>query len=261
MDKIFCTGSSGFVGTHLCKRLGDFVPIPHKKITLTDFSNVTKVFFLSTYGNMYDQTMDWEAVRSNVMDLAYVLNSVDWNKIDSFVYFSTSSVKLKTQTMYSRTKRAAEEILLAYMEKHNVPIIVIRPTSITGCGEQNAHLIPTIIRSCLEGEEMSFVSGATHDFIDVEDIVDGVISLVDNKSKGIFELGTGKMYTNDEVLKIVEKVTGTKANIKKVPFMRSYDNDNWVATNFKSRNHGWSPKKTLETSIKEMVNAAKQIRA
>jgi len=68
-------------------------------------------------------------------------------------------------------------------------------------------------------------------------------------------VGWGKSYSNQEVLDLVEKITKKKANITHVESMRPYDNFQWKATNFKARSWGWLPTKSLEQSIKEMVEA------
>ena len=160
--------------------------------------------------------------------------------------------------MYSRTKKAAEEILLSYMEKYDAPITIIRPLSVTGVGEQKEHLIPKLIDSCFSQIPMPFVPEPTHDFIDVDDLVDGIINLSDNKAKGIFELGTGIATSNMSVLKIIQKETGITPKINLVKSLREYDNEKWVCENFKARGWGWLPKKTLELSIKEMIHDAEK---
>lgn len=253
----FLTGASGFVGSNLAKKLDNPVCIPHDKIIFTDWSKATKIYFLSAYGNMADHSDSYKILRANIIDLCFVLEAVNWSKIESFVFISTSSVKLKRQTMYSRTKKAAEEILLAYMEKYNAPITIIRPLSVTGVGEQKEHLIPKLIDSCFNGTEMPFIEEPTHDFIDVDDLTDGIINLSDNKAKGIFELGTGNCFSNAYVLDVVQKTTGSDANIFPVAKLRDYDNEKWVCENFKARGWGWLPKKSLELSITEMVNDAR----
>lgn len=251
----YVTGARGFIGTHLIEKLDDYVSVPHFEIYKTDFSPATRVFFLSAYGNMSDHENEKAIVRANILDLIHVLNSVNWEIIESFVFVSTSSVKLKVQTMYSRTKRAAEEILLAYMEKYNAPITIIRPFSVTGVGEQEGHLIPTLIRSVKNDTFINLSPDPKHDFIDVEDVVDGILNLSQFHARGIYELGTGVSYSNKEVLRLVEKILDKQSEVTIVHGMRPYDNETWVSTNFKSRNWGWSPKKSLEDSIKEMVDA------
>ena len=252
------TGAGGFLGRYLVKSLtGETLVVPHEKIQSIKLPPFENGFFLSTFGNLIEHDDGREStakvVKANVLDLCYILDQAIQYKFKSFIFISTSSVKLQIQTTYSRTKKAAEEILLAYKEKYRLPILIIRPFSMVGVGEQHQHLIPTLIRSCLKGEKMNFVPNAKHDYIAVEDVVDGILNLSEHSNGGIYELGSGKSVSNQEVLELVEKVTGKKANITIVPNMRSYDTQQWVSTNFRARSFGWLPKITLEQSIISMV--------
>jgi len=142
---------------------------------------------------------------------------------------------------------------LSYMEKYQKPFCIIRPYTIIGVGEQKEHLIPTLIRSCVKDEKMNFVAGPVHDFIDVEDVVGGILNLSQNSARGIFELGTGGQHTNQEVLELVEHFTKKKANINTVEQLRSYDSEVWRSSNYRARGYGWLPHKSLADSVKEMV--------
>ncbi len=98
---------------------------------------------------------------------------------------------------------------------------------------------------------MNFVPDSTHDFVDVEDVVTGLLTLSKIRATGIHELGKGVPYTNDSVRLIVEDVTGKKANItSNVKLLRGYDTGDWFC---KQPSQYWSPTKTLRTSIEEMV--------
>lgn len=257
-EVVYVSGSNGFIGRHLTPHLEGCTPIPHEILDTIPLGEYDRFFFLSTYGNMYSHTDTNKIIKANVSDLIHVIGQSNFEgarPFKSFVFVSSSSVRLKRQTAYSRTKTAAEEILLSYMEKYNAPICIVRPFSITGVGEQPEHLIPTLIRSCMTGEKMDFVPEPIHDFIDVEDVVSGILNLSTHGAKGIFELGSGVSHTNQEVLELVEKITGKKANINRVSQLRDYDNKDWVSQNYRARMYGWLAKKTLEQSITEMVEA------
>lgn len=256
--KSIITGSTGFLGRHLASKLDDYIAIPHEQIQNIKLQPFDYFYFLSSYGNLSHQTDETEIFKANITDLISILSQVPQIHFRSFVYFSSSSVKLKMQTTYSRAKKAAEEILLAVMEKHNLPICIIRPFSITGYGEQSEHLIPTLINAAYTGQPVNLVPDATHDYIDVEDVVDGTLSLAEHGARGIYELGTGIKTSNQEVLEIVEKLTNKKIKVNIVSNMRIYDNENWVSNNFKARGYGWLPKKTLEESIKEQIDSFKR---
>lgn len=252
----YVTGASGFLGSHLVKRLDNVVTIPHKKIVTTKLKSFNNFYFLSSYGNMFFQTNDHKTIQANLLDLVYMLEEAVKHKFNSFIYISTSSVTLPIQTMYSRTKKAAEEILLGYQNKYNLPIFIFRPFSLVGVGEQPKHLIPTLIRSCIDKEKIPFVPSPRHDFIDVDDFIKAMFFLLANHKYGLFEIGNGKSYSNQEVLELVQKCTGCNANIEVVKSLRPYDNKWWVADEVE-----WFKKlkpKTLEETITNMVKDYEQ---
>jgi len=231
----YITGASGFIGTKLSKRI-KAIPIPHNDIPTFKFKSFDRLFYLSSYGNLSTQVDIPETIQANLTDPVDVAVRTSLIDYKSFVFFSSSSVLLPRQTMYSRCKKATEQVLLSFMETLKKPMCIVRPYSVTGVGEQSKHLIPTIIRSCL----------------------DGVLNLSGNSARGIFELGNGKKHTNLEVLRLVEDITGKKANVTMVNSMRSYDNDSWVCNNFRARGWGWLPKITLRQSITNMVTKYKE---
>lgn len=249
----YVTGSSGFLGRYLTKKLPQYIAIPHDQIPTTKLEDFDYFYFLSAYGNLAFQTEDDKIIKANITDLKSILVQTNWANVKSFVYVSSSSVTLPIQTTYSRCKRAAEEILLSYIDRHKAPICIIRPFSITGPGEQAAHLIPCLIESCSTQKLMDFIGDPKHDFIDVRDVVNGILALSQAGTQGIYELGSGKSYSNSEVLAIVEKITKKKAHIKP-GLTRPYDTKDWVSHDFSARKYKWTPKIKLEDSIRDMVD-------
>lgn len=252
MVETYATGLNGFIGKHLSRRILGITGIPHEEIPTTHIQDFGRFFFLSSYGNMANQRDAASIIQANLTDPVDVLTRSLEIKYDSFIFVSTSSVTLPVQTVYSRAKLATEEICQAFIDLKK-PICIVRPYSVTGVGEQSRHLIPTAIRSCLYGEKMRLVEAPVHDYVDVEDFVDGMIMLSDLRQRGVFEIGTGRGYTNKRVVEIVEEVTGKRANVEVVPVMRDYDTPDWVCRRKDITNLGWKPKKTLHDSISEMV--------
>lgn len=256
--RTYVTGASGFLGSYIIKKLASPVSIPHDQIHTTKLTNFDYFYFLSSYGNLSSQQEDAKIIKANITDLTDILLQTNWAKVKSFVFVSTSSVKLTVQTMYSRCKRAAEEILLSFAQKYNAPVCIVRPFSITGVGEQKTHLIPRLIETCLTGTPIEFVGTPKHDYIDVRDVVVGILALAHAKAKGIFELGTGISYSNQQVLQLVEKLTGKRANIKPGR-AKLYDTKDWISRDFRARDYGWAPKIKLEETIGEMIANYEQI--
>ena len=247
----YVTGGNGFIGKRLMERLrGITIDIPHPFLNCWRFEPFRRFFYLSAYGNMADHTDAGEMIRANVENVGRTLRGIigrDDVRPESFLFVSSSSVTLPVQTPYSRTKKAAEEMILACP----VPGCIVRPYSVIGRGEQPQHLIPTLIRSCMEGAPMNLVPDATHDFIDVDDVVDGMLHCANNGVTGIVEFGSGRPTTNGEVLRLVEEACGRAANIAKVvPRLREFDSTDWYC-----RKPDWYGKKSLKQSVQEMVEA------
>ena len=269
---IVISGSHGFVASNLSKLL-QVKPIPRKLLcnvtALTDYlSSVDTVIHTAAYGNYNFQKGDRNVFNVNVV---YTFNLLEASKnagVKNFINFSSSyelgtkkepmheEMVARPETIYGSTKACGTQITRHFSKFFNA--VTVRPFSIMGVGEQDFHLIPTLIKSCLHGNEIPFVPEPMHDFINVVDLCNGVILILNNIEKlsgEIFHLGCGKQYTNQEVLKIVEKTTGKKAHIRLVKSMRDYDSSFWMADNSKLRALGWKQTKTLEESIKEMVES------
>ncbi|MEK9207505.1 MAG: hypothetical protein AAB922_03425, partial [Patescibacteria group bacterium] len=91
---------------------------------------------------------------------------------------------------------------------------------------------------------------------DVRDVVDAILMLSHRSPEvtgRVFNLSSNKSTSNQEVLEIVEKLTGKKANLKMVGQMRAYDNKNWVVDNSEMLKLGWSLRYSLEDSVRNMI--------
>ena len=267
MIKVAITGYSGFVAQNLEKTLKRYefsvIGIPHEvlynPVEIEKFYTLNKpdyTIHCAAYGNKFDQQSDGMMIDANINSLFLLLEQTKQFNYSGFINFSSSSVALPYETFYSATKAAGERIVRAFVNKYDKPIITVRPFTIIGKGEDPHHLIPTLIQSCLLNIPMDFVPEATHDFIGINDFCEAIAVLMQYTQtlKGqIIEIGTGICTTNHQVRKIVEKMTGHKANFKVVKSLRPYDTNNWVANPIILNYLKWKPKQTLKQVITEMI--------
>jgi len=267
---IAISGSHGFVATNLAKLL-PLKPIPREllknKFALVRYlKNINTIIHTAAYGNYFFQKGDRKVFEVNVVYTLNLLEAAKEAGVKKFVNFSSSyelgtkdkpmseNMVARPETMYGITKACGTQLTRHFSKFLNT--VIVRPFSVMGVGEQDCHLIPTLIKSCLYGKKMKFVPEPVHDFIDVIDLCNGVIAVLENMERfngEIFHLGCGKQYTNQEVLSIVEKATGKKANFEIVDSIRDYDTKLWMADNRKLKSLGWKQTKTLEQSVREMV--------
>lgn len=217
------TGSSGFIGTALTRRLvaeGNVV-VPIKRFQMgsveslaafLDSTKVAKVFHLAAYGNHYNQVDHKEILRANVL---YTLNLFRAAGERPVVNVSTSSIYLEKQTLYSISKKTGEWLSVLHPN-----VTTVRPYSVYGVGEADHRLIPTICRCLRDGNRMMLDESATHDWIYIDDCVRGIVD-------GAPEIGTGYSYSNLQIVQMLESISGKRLQYDKVDGLRSYDNKAW----------------------------------
>jgi len=263
MKTCLLSGSTGFLGSKLAARLAQLdyqvVRLPRGLLQhpeeLEDFIQDEQpdyIFHLAAYGNMAHHQDREEIIRANIVGTFNLLEATKEINYKRFINVSSSSVMLPVQTLYSASKKAAEALTEAYKGK---PIINVRPYSITGVGEQPEHLIPTLIEAAYLGKRVNLVPEPVHDYIDVEDVVSGLVDIaVEPGFEDLLCLGSGKSYTNLQVKELVEDVVGKPIHIEIVRSLRSFDTTDWQSP------HDWS-QKTLQQSIEEMVKDYEKQRA
>jgi nucleoside-diphosphate-sugar epimerase len=235
--KTLISGATGFIGSHLSSQLSDLghlvIPISQAQLyepielqKLFDKHQPDYIFHLASYGNHSNQTDVPMTVFSNIIGTFNMLSASNNINYKKFVQISTSSVNLPIETFYSASKAGAERIANAFKIQNKKPIMIVRPYSIFGENEASFRFIPTICRSIIRGEEMELVPNSRHDWIYVTDFV---TVLLENLDKDMLEIGSGVSYTNKQIVEMLEEISSSKARIKEVAKLRSYDTDNWTA--------------------------------
>lgn len=243
--KALCTGSHGFIGSHLVKALeerGDEVyPVGYMDFLsgqqgfrdLIGDEVIDYVFHLAAYGNMsFQKEYVNDIFNSNLVGTMNLLMGLKDIPYKAFINVSSSSVTLPHQTMYSATKLGAEALCKAFVDEYDKPIVTVRPYSVYGPGEADFRFIPTVFRSCLTGEPMKLAYNPVHDWIYVDDVVKQMIVMCRyaKEVKGdVLDLGTGVPTHNYEIVDRIEKITGKKANIEGNIDFRSFDNGKWYS--------------------------------
>lgn len=240
------TGSNGFIGKHLSDRLlsDGFKVAQFPRASLFDYDSVVKVieevkpdyiFHLAAYGNFSTQKDEDQMLISNILATFFLLKASKCK----FIYFSSSSVygekkktmsenhSLDTDTFYGCTKASAEFLCRAFAKKYDRDIAIIRPFSVYGEGEDDSRFIPTVINKILNDEELYLDSNAVHDWIYIQDFINGVMLVKDKK--GTFNIGTGHQYSNFEIYNFIADLMNKGTEVKKIDNMRESSPKVWRA--------------------------------
>jgi nucleoside-diphosphate-sugar epimerase len=236
------SGANGFIGQHLCKQLAftgvKVVAIPRDILLKPDALQIflkraqpDYIYHLAAFGNHSMQKDADEIITTNYAGTYALLSASKRIAYKAFINVSTSSVLLNHETFYSASKAGAERLAKAFYFEYGKPVITVRPYSIYGPGEADFRFIPTVFRSCLQGERIPLAPDSVHDWVYVQDFVEAMLDIAQQvqvtQGKAL-NIGTGIGTTNDEIVRLIEQITGKRSHLKTLNVLRKYDTTNWV---------------------------------
>lgn len=270
--KYLITGGTGFIGKSLVERLSDktIFLIGRNWQTNLELSNQIKKFnpdyIIHCAAEIKDSSKTFE---SNVLMTNWLLNVTKDIDYKAFISLGSSSEYgdtsypmsekelLKPRTMYEATKGASTLLCQGFAREYNKPIAVVRPFSVYGAYEPDNRLIPTLFRN-LKNNTISKISPGVHDFIHIDDFIDGILSVLYSEKEimlgDIVHFGSGIQYSNVEVFNIIKNIFKSNLDFEKIDnIFNKYDTLNWVAdiTYAKSK-YKFDPKYNLETGLKNL---------
>ncbi len=116
---------------------------------------------------------------------------------------------------YARTKAEATLEVMRAAERGLDAVIVV-PTGVIGPFDYRLSEMGYIIKERAEGNMEFYIDGA-YNFVDVRDVVKGIILAKERGKKGEVYILSGERITIKELMKIVDEFMGIKRPMRKVP--------------------------------------------
>lgn len=178
-----------------------------------------------------------EYVRNNIEGTVNLLEACVKHGVKNFLFASTSSVYGEDQTPFIETmssdgplapypasKKADEVMLFSYAKNNDINVSIFRIFNPNGPRMRPDLALPKLIRSCEYGTEFPMywsdedASKSGRDYVYIQHIYEAWEAAIKNPQKyEIFNLGNSNPVTLTELIATVEKVTGKKVNIKRMP--------------------------------------------
>ena len=132
--------------------------------------------------------------------LAGTCAEYDW----SYGYCSEANTPLNPATLYGTAKDVTRRLVTAVCAEHQVPCAWGRIFLPYGPGEDVRRLIPALT-DVFDGKRTPFGVNATafRDFLHVEDVADGFLTLLQSESVGAFNICSGQPVQIAEVVKLL----------------------------------------------------------
>ncbi len=232
------------------------------------------IFHLAAHGSYPSQLNQIEMIKTNLIGTANLLLALNKIKYRAFINTGSSSEYgfkkhpmkesniLSPESFYAATKGATSYFSTVYARVYNKPIITLRPFSVYGEYEEPSRLIPTVIMNSLKGKDINLTPQiAKRDFIYIDDMVNAYIIscrkiLTNPKLLGeVFNIGTGREFSNEEIVKLVFRLLRKKVHVNRGGYQnRSWDSQNWLADISKANKLlKWKPKYSLEKGLEKTI--------
>jgi len=196
--KIAITGSRGFVGSFLSKRLielnFDIVEIDLEVgYDITNWDSISTVENFDLLIHLAAKSYVPDSLKNPVefykTNILGTINALEMcRKLDVKIIFASSYVYGTPQYLpidenhpveafnpYSQSKLIGEDLCRSYSRDFNVPAIILRPFNIYGKGQSSDFLVPLILNQAEKGIVKLKDSRPKRDFIYIEDVVDAFI--------------------------------------------------------------------------------------
>lgn len=173
----------------------------------------------------------------------------------SLGYLSENSA-LKPTTLYAATKLSLLITLEKLTRNTGMELAWLRLFHLYGPCEDERRLVPYIICSLLRNNPAKLTKGdQVRDFLHIEDVAAAIVAIVNNRIKGVVNIGSGHPVTVKEIANTIGAIIGRTDLIElgAVPYRK--DDPQFICANnsFLLNNTAWAPQYELQSGLAQTV--------
>jgi GDP-4-dehydro-6-deoxy-D-mannose reductase len=167
-------------------------------------------------------------------------------------------------TPYAASKAAAELAGLEVWRRTGLPVIIARPFTHTGPGQEQRFVLPSFVARLREARTSGARRvptgnlGPVRDLLDVRDVVEAYLLLLRSGEPGeIYNVARGEGTSVGELFRMLADLLGAEVEPEVDPSLaRETDLPHLVGDSTKLRRAtGWAPARTLQQTLRGLVDA------
>ena len=213
--------------------------------------------------------------KSNLEGFFNILEISKENNVKHLIFASTSSVygnnskfpltenmtTDKPLSFYAATKKSNEVMAYSYSNIYKLPTTALRFFTVYGPFGRPDMSLFKFTKSILKNKKIDLFNSGNHtrDFTYVEDIVQGISSIIKQPSSefvpyNCFNIGKGKPIKLKSFLKLIEKNLGAKAKVKNLPLQIGDVKKTHSSVKSLIKYSSYKPKININKGIKNFVD-------
>lgn len=289
--KVLITGGTGFIGRNVVAELikrgyevhslvfPPFAPeqkgLVQYEMNLMDSNAVDKFLSEHHFENLIhlawyvgkgchiaDQNIDWTISTLNLLTSfqkyggktfvgAGTISEYEYK----FGYLLEDETPTSPETLYGESKNSVYKIAKTFCKQHDMKFKWPRIFNLYGPNERPQRLMPSVINSCLKGEDVK-VSDCLkfQDYLHVEDTARGIVEVFESDIQGAVNICSGKPVQLRYIVNKIAELTNFKGNILWGAIPAAFGDEVVVGNNDKLKSIGWSPRYTLDEGLQQTIN-------
>ncbi len=213
-------------------------------------------------------------VRCNILARGRLIEASRRAGVQRFLQISTSSVygveavgdestPLRPSSPYGVTKLAAEHLVAAHVEAHDLPAVILRYFSIYGPRQRPDMAYHRFIEAMLDGRSIT-VYGDGHQSRSntfVSDCVDGTVAAMTRARVGeVYNIGGGESVELGEAVALIADAVGVEPTIERGPPVPGDQRHTFADTAKAERDFGYRPRVGPREGIVRQVGWHRELR-
>lgn len=138
---------------------------------------------------------------------------------------ATVNTPLHGSSYYAASKASADLLVQAAGRTYNLPYLITRTCNNFGSRQHKEKFLPKLINSIKKNQSIGVYGDGSNirEWMYVEDNVKAIYGLTVNEFEGTYNIGSGKRYSNNDVIKIAEKIVGKEINKEYIEDRKGHD--------------------------------------
>jgi nucleoside-diphosphate-sugar epimerase len=161
------------------------------------------------------------------------------------------------RSVYDEAKRFAEALTRAYRDTKGVNAGIIRIFNTYGprMNAQDGRIVTNFITQALNGDPLTIYGDGsqTRSFCYVDDLIRGIVGMIDSTEAGPVNLGNPEEFTVTEFARLVLRLTGSDSPVEHLPLPVDDPTRRCPVITRASQALGWQPKVQVEDGIRRTI--------